>query len=171
MPQMFCDGEKIYQQFADEYVRHDKGLFILAPSGAGKTHFVNHQTSKDWIDGDKLWTACGAHPDRAWWTEGDDAIAIIDQKSDVITGEAKRMGFWIMGASNYWLRPDAIVLPEWERHKEMIRLREETDYDGGATSDDHKQVLGHREWMERIAKGKDIPIFQSIEQAVNALTA
>jgi len=169
MQQIFCDGKHVYKEFLDKYIQHKYGLFILAPSGAGKTHFVQHQERMDWIDGDELWTACGAHPDRAWWTEGDDAIAIIDQKSDVITGEAKRLGLWIIGASNYWLRPDAIVLPEWEQHKAYIKSREETNYDGGATSSDHDQVLGHRAWMEKLAQEKDVPVFSSIQEAVDAL--
>ena len=170
MPQMFCDGESVYKKFLDDYIQHDRGFFIVAPSGAGKTHFVQNQEEPHWIDGDIIWTACGAHPQTAWWTQGYEVISEIDQKSDVITVEAKKLGLWIVGASNFWLRPDAIVIPEWEQHKEYIRIREETNYDGGAKSEDHEQVLGHRAWLKQHAQKHDTPIFDSIEKAIEHLT-
>ncbi len=168
-PLMFSDGTKIYKKFAKEYITHKKGLFILAPSGTGKTYYIKNQTKNHWIDGDALWECTGAHPQGAWWKEGDPVIDIIDQRSDVITTEAKKLGFWIMGASNNWLKPDAIVIPDWKIHKKYIKLREQTNYDGGATSEDHAQVLGHRKFILQWAK-KGVPKFKTIEEAVNYLT-
>jgi hypothetical protein len=104
----------------DEYKTHERGLFILAPSGSGKTYFVKHHSQKDWIDGDELWNAAGAHPKGAWWTQGLEIIEWVDQRSDVITQEAKKLGLWVIGASNYWLVPDAVVIPPWETHKNYI---------------------------------------------------
>ena len=162
---IFCDGEKILKKFQEEYVTHKKGFFILAPSGSGKTHFVKNQTKKNWIDGDDLWIATGAEPLDDWWTQGPEVINDVDQKCDVITKEAKKNGFWVMGTSNYWLIPDAIVLPDWRTNKKNIINREKTNYDGGAKSDAFQQVLDHRKSMKNLARKHKIPIFRSIKEA------
>lgn len=167
---MFCNGDAVYKKFAKEYITHKKGLFIVAPSGSGKTHYIKHQKEKHWIDGDALWTAAGAHPNTAWWKEPLETILEIDQKSDVITTEAKKMGFWIMGASNFWLAPDAIVLPSWNIQKKYILKREQTHYDGGATSNDFAQVRYHRSALRKQARVQKIKVFRTIEEAVAALT-
>jgi len=169
-PVTFQDNQQFYNEFGTKYQRHNKGLFILAPSGAGKTHYCTNQAEPHWIDGDELWMSSGAHPaDIAWWTGGEDTINRVDQRSDVVTMEAKRQGFWIMGASNYWLRPDAIVIPDWETHTGYIKHREETNYDGGATSDALEQVKSHIEVIKKWHTDHGVPLFNSIEEAVSSL--
>lgn len=160
--------ERVLNELLKTHRSHKSGCFILAPSGAGKSHYVRNQSEQDWIDGDILWTQAGAHPDRTWWLEGLDVIEAIDARSDEVTKRAKDKGLWIIGASCNWLKPDAIVLPDWERHKAFIKHREETNYDGGATSDRLDQVLGHREWMKTWS-AKGVPIFSSIEEAVREM--
>jgi hypothetical protein len=59
-PLTFSDGTDFYNKLSKSYVRHRKGLFILAPSGSGKTFFVTKQKAKDWIDGDILWPMANA---------------------------------------------------------------------------------------------------------------
>ena len=140
--------ESAIAKMLEIYRVHKSGCFILAPSGAGKSHYVRNQSEPDWIDGDVLWTQAGAHPDRAWWLEGMDVMNEIDSRSDQVTKRAKEEGLWIMGASCNWLPPVAVVLPDWEQHKGFIKHREETSYDGGGTSDRLDQVLGHREWIQ-----------------------
>lgn len=169
-PLMFNDGTEVYKELAKKYRTHDNGFFILAPSGAGKTHFIKSQKELHWIDGDDLWMATNAHPDGAWWLEGIDRINEIDQRSDVVTIEAKKLGFWILGASNAFLPPDAIVIPDWETHKHWISYRENNNYDGGATSDKLDQVESHREWILQWEK-KGVPKFETVEKAVNYLTS
>lgn len=166
---MFCNGDAVYKKFMQEFIVHKRGFFIVAPSGSGKTHFVNSQKVKHWIDGDRIWEATGAHPKHAWWKEPLETILEIDQKSDVITSECKKLGLWIMGASNYWLLPDAIVIPPWSVQKKYIVNREMTNYDGGATSNDFAQVLNHRKVLKKMAKINKIKIFPSIEDAVEYL--
>ena len=156
------------ERFASEYISHERGFFILAPSGAGKTYYVKNQPRKDWIDGDKLWVASGAHPNRAWWLESYDVMDEIDRRSDTVTKVAKERGLWIMGASNRSLKPDAIVIPDWEEHKRLIKHREETGYDGGATSDHLDQVKGHREWILKWAD-KGVPVFKTVHEAAESL--
>jgi len=168
VPLAFTDGTSVYKELSEKYVKHKVGFFILAPSGAGKTHFIKNQKEQHWIDGDEVWMMARAHPDGQWWLEDISVIDEIDQRSDVITVEAKKLGFWIMGASNYWLKPDAVVIPDWENHKKFIATRENTNYDGGATSEDLKRVEKSRNWMSRWEK-EGVTIFKSIEDAVNYL--
>jgi len=168
-PLIFSDGTQVYEELAQTYVKHDRGYFILAPSGAGKTHFVKAQSEMHWIDGDELWMKAHAHPDGPWWTESIDRITEIDQQSDVITIQAKKLGFWIVGASNAFLSPDAIVIPDWETHKQWIAHREKTNYDGGATSDRLEQVQGHRNWILTWEE-KGVPKFETMKEAADFLT-
>ncbi|HKX73284.1 MAG TPA: hypothetical protein VJM32_04690 [Candidatus Saccharimonadales bacterium] len=170
LPVVFADGSDFYKALASTYITHRKGLFILAPSGAGKTYFCQNQSSKHWIDGDELWFGAKAHPEGPWWKEPVSVMRRVDQRCDVLTSEAMEQGFWIMGASNQWLKPSAIVIPEWEAHKENIRKREQTNYDGGATAADFDQVLGHMEWIKKWHTEHGVPMFATIEAAVEALT-
>ncbi len=170
MTQMFTDGSKVYNKLAKEYITHKRGFFIMAPSGAGKTYFIKNQKEKHWIDGDVLWEATNAHPKGEWWLEPLDVIDEVDQRSDIITVQAKKLGFWIMGASNNWLKPDAIVLPHWNTNKKYIKTREMTAYDGGAKSDKLAQVLSHRKWIRQWAK-KGVPEFKSIKEATDYLAS
>ena len=164
VPLIFADGSAVYKKFAKEYVTHKRGFFILAPSGAGKTYFIKNQKEKHWIDGDAIWEATNAHPKGAWWLESIETMDEIDQKSDIITMQVKKLGFWIMGASNNWLKPDAVVLPNWNTHKKYIKTRETNTYDGGATSDRLPQVLGHRKWIRKWTK-QGVPVFKSVKEA------
>lgn len=168
-PLIFADGTEIYKKLAKEYVTHKKGFFILAPSGSGKTYFIDRQKEKNWLDGDSLWEATNAHPKGEWWLDVD-SIDEIDQRSDIITQQAKNQGFWIIGASNNWLKPDAIVLPNWNTHKKYILSREKNNYDGGAKSDRLWQVLGHRRWIRKWVK-KGVPVFKSVSEAAIFLAA
>lgn len=143
-PVVFCDGTAIYQELAKQYNTHKTGLYILAPSGAGKTYFVNEQKAKNWIDGDVLWMSAKAHPEGEWWTKPLAEINEIERRSDVITTEAKKLGFWIIGSDCYSIIPDAVVVPDWETHKKYIQAREQGIYDGGATTKDFSQVLRSR---------------------------
>lgn len=170
-PVVFSDDDTVYKEFAKHYVQHKNGLYIVAPSGAGKTHFCQNQTEKHWIDGDDLWIAAKAHPEGPWWKEPIPVMDRIDQRADVITMEAMHQGFWIMGSSTYWLKPSAIVIPDWETHKEYIAARHHGNYDGGATPEDHSQVLGHIEFIKTWHTDHGVPLFSSIEDAVKALTS
>ena len=170
IPIIYADGTKIYDDIKKEYKTHTKGFFILAPSGAGKTHFIKNQKENHWIDGDCLWESARALPKGRWWLEGDEVIYILDQRCDVITMQAKKLGFWVMGTSNYWLKPDAIVIPNWKTHKKFIKNREENNYDGGATSKDYDQVLSHRKRIMKWEK-QGVPKFDSVEKAVDYLVS
>lgn len=168
---IYSDGDSFYDALGDKYIKHKYGLFILAPSGAGKTHFTKSQTEQHWIDGDDLWIDAGAQPppSEKWWDQGIDIINRVDQRSDVITSEAKQKGFWIIGASSYWLPPDAIVIPDWDTHVSYIKNRQENNYDGGATLDALEQVKTHIEFIEKWNTEHGVPKFKSIQEAVDSL--
>ncbi len=166
---VFQEDESLYEKFCSRYIQHEKGLFILAPSGSGKTYYCKNQSEPHWIDGDELWIEAKAHPDTAWWKEPAEVIHRIDQRSDVITMEAKRFGLWIMGASNYWLKPDAIVIPDWETHVKYIKNREINGYDGGADSEDFSQVKVHIEAIKKWNTDFDVPLYTSVDEAVTML--
>ena len=55
IPAVFSNGTAVYNKLAKTYIRHDKGCFILAPSGIEKSYYVNGQQENRWIDGDVLW--------------------------------------------------------------------------------------------------------------------
>jgi hypothetical protein len=158
----------IFEELSKEYITHTKGLFILAPSGVGKSFYVNNQKDKHWLDGDYLWEITGADYLGDEWENDFDKVQDVNKRSDIVTKIAKENGFWILGSSNYDLKPDAIVLPDWEVHRERIAKREQSHYDGGAKSDDLNGVLKHREWINEWAK-KGVLKFSSIEEAVEFL--
>lgn len=170
-PIVFSNGSSFFEKLSEKYVKHDRGFFIVAPSGSGKTNFCKNQTENNWIDGDDLWIESEAHPDFAWWKEPIEIINRVDKRSDVVTMEAMEEGFWIMGASNFWLKPDAIVIPDWEIHKQYISDRENGEYDGGAESNDYKQVLEHIEFIKKWNINFGVPLYKSIDEAVKALTS
>lgn len=169
-PLVFADGSNVYAKFAKEHIIHKIGYFIMASSGSGKTYFIKNQKEKHWVDGDTLWEATGAAPKGEWWLESIEKINEIDQRSDVITVQAKKLGFWIIGASNYWLVPDASVLPPWRTHKKYIANRENKNYEGGAKLDRLDQVQKHRKWIEEWAKQNKVPIFDSVAEAAKFLS-
>ena len=167
-PLIFSDGTDVYKRLAETYQTHAQGFFILAPSGAGKTYFVKHQEVAHWLDGDDIWMMSKAHPEGEWWLESLETCIAIDSRCDVVTQEAKKLGFWIVGASNSWLKPDAIVIPDRATHIAWIKAREENDYDGGATSDRFHQVESHIAWILKWEE-QGVPKFESVQAAAEYL--
>jgi hypothetical protein len=163
-PVMFTDGTEVYNKLALNYRAHAKGYYILAPSGSGKTYFVTRQTVKDWVEGDELWLATHAHPNGPWWEEPLERRVELEARSDVITQEAKRLGFWIIGGSNTWLRPDALVMPSLRLQKRYILERETSQNDVGFSLDQEDRILAQRKWFLRWIK-QGVPKFDSVDAA------
>lgn len=164
-PLVFSDGTEIYNDLKKEYNTHSKGYFIYGPSGVGKTYFINNQKVKNWIDGDLLWAAAKSFPTGDWWNWSGEEIDIIERRADVITEQAKRLGFWIIGASSVNVIPDAIVIPDFETHLKYIKYRENNNYDGGIKSDDLEKIKRNRIYFSRF-KENGVPIFKSVDEAV-----
>lgn len=164
-PVIFTDGTNVYDELKQKYITHEKGLFIYGPSGIGKTHYIKHQKENNWIDGDVLWEACNAFPKGDWWNLNGEEIDTIERRADVITEQAKKLGFWIIGASSVNMIPDAIVIPDFDTHLKYIKYREEHNYDGGIKSNDIEKIKRNREYFSRF-KENDVPIFTSVDDAV-----
>jgi len=167
-PVVFADGSAVYGKLSKTYRTHSKGLFILAPSGSGKSYFVNRQVVKNWIDGDLLWVVTGADYSNDTWDESLEQIMEINARSDIITEQAKKQGFWVIGSSNLFLQPDAIVIPDWDTHLRYVTSRETHGYDGGATTADLDGLKAHIEWINKTWKDK-VPFFDSVENAIEYL--
>lgn len=170
---IYTDGSDYFSNLENNFKKHKKGLFILTPSGAGKTHFCKQQSDNDWIDGDDLYIETGAQPpiEYEWWNKGPHIINRIEQRCDVITAEAVDQGYWIMGSINYWLKPDAIVIPPIDTLMKQIRQRQIDGYDGGLKEEQFEQLIVHigiiRDWSIK----HNVPEFKSIEDAVSQLTS
>lgn len=165
-PLVFTDGSKVYNELKKTYITHNKGYFIYGPSGVGKTYFINKQKEKNWIDGDVLWEAAKAFPNDDWWNRSGKEIDAIERRADVITEQAKKLGFWIIGASSVNVIPDAIVIPEFETHLKYIKYRENHNYDGGMKGNNLDKIKHNREYFSRFAKD-GVPIFKSVDEAVD----
>lgn len=163
-PIIFADGTEVFDKLKQKYKTHKKGLFIYAPSGSGKTFYIQHQKVNDWIDGDVLWEGCNAVPKGDWWNLSFEEIDIIERRADVITEQAKNLGFWIIGGSSLNIIPDAVVMPDFDTHLKYIKYREEHNYDGGMKSDNIEKIKRNREHFLRFKKD-GVPIFSSIEEA------
>ena len=164
-PIVFSDGTDIYNELKKKYITHSKGYFIYGPSGVGKTHFINKQKENKWIDGDILWEATNAFPKGEWWNLSIDEMDCIERRADVITEQAKKLGFWIIGASSVNMIPDAIVIPDFDTHLKYIKYRETHNYDGGIKSDELDKIIRNREYYSRFQKN-GVPIFKSVDEAV-----
>ena len=171
---IFTDGDKFFKKLEDRYIRHQKGLFIMSPSGTGKTYYCNNQEELNWIDGDELWIESRAQPDPSteWWDKGLHVINRVEQRCDIVTAQAVDKGFWILGSVNFWLKPDALVIPDWEVLMGRIKQRQDSgEYDGGMKEEHKDQVKSHIEhglmpWHTK----HGVPIYKSIEEAVKQLT-
>jgi hypothetical protein len=169
-PVIFTDGTATFSKLAETYRAHSKGYFILAPSGAGKTHFINSQKQHDWIDGDDLWQETFALPEGPWWLEPLERVMEIEARCDAITLEAKRLGFRVIGGSNTWLRPDAVAIPSWQTHRKYVVQREKNGYDGGATTEELEGLKRQRRWFARWTK-QGVPKFSSVQEAADYLAS
>ena len=170
-PIIFADGTKLYKKLSLQYTTHKSGLFILAPSGSGKTYFIDNQSVKDWIDGDVLWPLAGADYTSSDWGDSEGEIEDINIRSYVITREAKKLGFWVIGSSNYFLKPDAIVIPDWQQHITYITKRQKNveTFDGGATMNDIDGVKEHIKWITGKWSKEEVPYFTDIASAATYL--
>jgi hypothetical protein len=171
-PVIYSDGKEYFNKLESRYEKHSKGLFVMTPSGTGKTYFCDRQPEPHWIDGDVLWFETGAQPPLEYegWNKGVPVIERVEQRCDVITAAAIDRGFWIMGSVNFWLKPDAIVIPPLELLMERIKKRQESGYDGGLTEEHYEQLKTHIRIITRWNTEHGVPLFKSIEKAVSALT-
>lgn len=115
-----------------------------------------------------LWPAANVDKTPGDWNDSADSVLEINNKCDVITNKAKKLGFWVVGSSNNFLKSDAIVLPKWNTHKSYIAAREKTSYYEGATSNDLDGVKAHRAVIRKWRK-YGVPCYESVQDTAKYL--
>ena len=190
-PMVLDKVKEIVEQQVREHVRHKHGAIIFVGSGGGKSTTYRNQVPNaegktDLIDADLLYRETNAHPCQPgvepkrplpWWDWGDEVIAEVEKRCDVVNQEMIDSGFWALTTS---FTPDAAYVPDsviivllpWEEHKRRIIEKSQGEhYDGGAKATDagFSLVLGHRKWAEDVAKKKNTPVVNSIEAAINLI--
>lgn len=135
-----------------------------------KLTMCKNQQEKHWIDGDYLWQLTNADPLRDGWVHNFEAVMEVNNRSDVMTYQAKKQGLWIRGSSNSWLKPDAIVILDESVHKSFIEKRESGEYDGGAKEEDFEAVKRHDAFIMKWSY-QGVPVFSSIQEVAEHFIA
>ena len=164
----FSNGSNIYKKYDKKYKRHEKGLVILGPPGIGKTTFIRKDEKQiwksrqklDWIDQDDLLHELGV--DWHFNSNNQDDFRLNYMRADYITEQSKLLGYWLIGSLFWEYKADAIVIPPWSIHKEYVKKR------GDLNFNIVKQI---RKLLFKQAKQMNIPLFLSIEDAVESLTS
>jgi DNA polymerase III delta prime subunit len=160
----FSNGSNIYKK----YKRHEKGLVILGPPGIGKTTFIRKDEKQiwksrqklDWIDQDDLLHELGV--DWHFNSNNQHDFRLNYMRADYITEQSKQLGYWLIGSLFWEYKADAIVIPPWSIHKEYVKKR------GDLNPNIVKQI---RKLLFKQAKQMNVPLFLSIEDAVESLTS
>lgn len=179
--------EEVVNQFAEKHVQHKHGAMIFVGSGGGKSttcreQVPNSEGKTDLVDADFVYRALGAPPLNPetglalpWWDMGDEVIEEVEKRCAQVNEAMVKKGLWALSTSftpedPYVPSNTVVVILPWEEHqRRMITKFRGQHYDGGAKATDEGFALvqGHREWAERVAKEKNIPIVDSIEGAVD----
>ncbi len=178
--------EEVVGKYAKRHVQHKKGAIIFAGSGSGKSTTVRKQVpdsegKTDLVDADFIYKELGAHPMKPggkdpeeWWHMSDEVIDIVEKRCAQVNQVMIDKGLWALSTS---FTPDdpyvpsavVVVLLPWEEQQRRIIEKAKSDfYDGGAKPTDagFAGAKGHRDWAERVAKEKNIPVVDSINAAV-----
>ncbi|MDO8503181.1 MAG: hypothetical protein Q7S60_00675 [bacterium] len=179
--------EEVVNKYAEKHVQHKKGALIFAGSGSGKSTTVRGQApdsegKTDLVDADFIYKELGAHPMKPggkdpeeWWHMSDEVIDLVEKRCAQINQVMIDKGLWALSTS---FTPDdpyvpsdvVVVLLPWEEQQRRIIEKAKSDfYDGGAkaTVAGFTTAKNHREWAERVAKEKNIPVVDSIEGALD----
>jgi 2-phosphoglycerate kinase len=186
--------EKVVEEYAERHVGHKHGAIIFIGSGGGKSTTCRNQTPNaegktDLVDADFLYRETDAHPLKPrsnpneplrplpWWDMGPKVIQDVEKRCGIVNQSIIDHGLWALTTS---FDPDDKYIPEnivivilpWEEHKRRIAEKFQSEhYDAGAqpTEEGFARVLSHREWTEKVAKEKNIPVVDSIEAAVDLI--
>lgn len=157
----FIDGKDIADDFNTEYKRHKKGYVLLAPPGAGKSYFISKQTGTDkhWIDSDMI---MGPKSLNVQWNNKSGTVDEIlgYLRADYMLTQCKMYGYRIMGSLFWEYKADAMVIPPLKLHKKYTEKRKDLD---------NNNLNKMRQIFRNHAKNNNIPIFNSIKNAVKYL--
>ena len=147
-----------------KYRIHQKGCVIFGAPGIGKTTYIINQKlkdgKKDWIDTDDLLGKKGtnAHFNSVNNNPSSDAFKLNYLRCDYSLELCKSLGFRIIGALFWKYIPDAIVILSDSKHKEYLKKRKDLNLE---------MVNNVNKILRNIAKKHKVPIFNTIEDAVN----
>lgn len=188
--------EEVVDKFTQKHVQHKNGAIIFVGSGSGKSFAVRQQTPNsegktDLVDADFIYRETGAHPllptkpgeplrTFPWWYMGDKVILEVEKRCAMVNEAMVRKGLWALTSS---FDPEdsnapsntVVALIPWEEHRrnivEKFRGTKEHGryYDGGvrATYPGLKIAQSHRAWALKVASEKNIPLFNSIKEAID----
>jgi hypothetical protein len=181
--------EEVLSEFSQKHIIHHHGAVIFVGSGGGKSTYCRNQNpdpdgKTDFIDEDLVYRETNATPCEPgitplhpipWWDMGDEVIHQVEQRCGQVNAAIIEHGLWALTTSftpDDKYMPAAIVMLPWEEHKRRITEKSQGQfYDGGAkaTEAGFSLALGHRQWAEKVAAEKNIPIYDSIDAAIAAV--
>ena len=147
-----------------KFKTHEKGCVIFGAPGIGKTTYIINQKpkdgKKDWIDTDDLFGKKGtnAHFNAVNKDPSSSAFKLNYLRCDYSLELCKSLGFRIIGALFWEYVPDAIVILSDAKHKEYLKKRKDLNL---------QMVNNVNQILRNIAKEHKVPIFNTIEEAVN----
>src|SRR3989344_2830525 len=186
--------EGVVEKYEEKHIKHKHGAVIFIGSGGGKStvyrsQVPNAEGKTDLIDADLVYRETEAHPLKPrsnpneplrplpWWDMGSKIIQEVEKRCGVVNQSMIDHGLWALTTSfdpddKYVPENIAIVMLPWEEHKRRITEKFHSEhYDAGAqpTEEGFARVLSHREWTEKVAKEKNIPVVDSIDAAIELL--
>ena len=180
--------EEVVKKFEGKHIKHKHGAVIFVGSGGGKStvcrnQIPNTEGKTDLIDADLLYRETEAHPLQLgvfplrplpWWDMGIEVIKEVEKRCGIVNNAMVKHGLWTLTTSfdpddSYIPDNIVIVILPWEEHKKrLIEKSGSVNYDAGAKADEEgfSLVKRHRDWAEKVAKEKNIPVVDSIEAAI-----
>jgi hypothetical protein len=112
-----------------EVVVHGRGRIILSPPGSGKSYFVARHPQ--YVDADEFFgDFLGYHTeDWTWRPHSSDEERIHYQRCDFYLAALRAAGLWVVGSLFWDYVPDAIVILPEARHRELVDLREDLEWE------------------------------------------
>lgn len=160
---IFADGNNAFKTIDKVHNKHEKGIVILGPPGIGKSTWLRKQPKvkgkKDWIDSDYLSFRMQLNHNLNRNNENDFKLGML--RADYMLEQSKLMGYRIIGALFWQYKADAVVIPPLNTHLKYLSKRKDLD---------KSSIKKSRKIFKDHAKKFDIPIFDSIEKAVEYTT-
>ena len=159
----YCENKINTNSFYKLYNKHNKGYIIYAPRGSGKSYFLNKlplkNKKKDFVD----WCYLYNHLLILKGTANSNKNNGLNKNQklnayEIVNKIARKNNLKLFTARTHNIKPKAIVLIPWNKHKEYIKQRNEI------TPTD---ILRSRLLARNYAKKYNIPIFKSFKDAIN----
>lgn len=158
----------VFKELEKNYKTHRKGYVILGPMAIGKSYWLERQKLKndkvDWLDQDDYLVKIGAINWDVWKNPKPNSINYKLQyiRADYGTTMAKALGYRLIGSNFLDLIPDAIVFVPEELHKKFMSTRNKS-------KKFRENIERVKKNLKLIASKHKVPVFESVEDAVNFL--